>query len=116
MSDQQALDDRQHAIEVLKTLKAWHPLRVASRTSIHTLARYEPADDQTYGARAILDALRTHGRPTARFVASQVGSSGSGAILWWVEGQLADEFARDNESAAKYDDIRQIVDNALLQV
>ncbi|MBI3409068.1 MAG: hypothetical protein HY040_12030 [Planctomycetes bacterium] len=116
MSNRQALDDRQHAIEFQKMLEAWRPLRVASRTSIHTLARYEPADDQTHRARAIIDALRTHGRPTARFVASQVGSSGSGAILWWVEGQLADEFERDNESAAKYDDIRQIVDNALLQV
>jgi pyrimidine deaminase RibD-like protein len=116
MSDQQSLDDRQHAIEFQKMLAAWRPLRMASRTSIHTLARLEPADEQTHQARVILDALRTHGRPTARFVASQVGSSGSGAILWWVEGQLADEFARDNESATKYDDIRQIVDNALLQV
>jgi pyrimidine deaminase RibD-like protein len=116
MPDQQALDDRQHAIEFQKMLAEWRPLRVASKTSLHILARFEPADSQTHQARAILDALRTHGRPTARFVASQGGSSGSGAILWWVEGQLADDFTRDNESATKYDDIRQIVENALLQV
>jgi pyrimidine deaminase RibD-like protein len=116
MSDQPTLDDRQHAIEFQKMLEAWRPLRAASRTSIHTLARYEPADDQTHQARAILDALRAHGRPTARFVASQCGSSESRAVLWWVNAPLADNFALDDESATRFDDINLIVDNALLQV
>ena len=115
MSEQQALNDREHAIELQKTLEAWRILRLASHTSLHILAAFEPPDDETHQARAILDALRTHVRPTARFVATQVGSSGSGAVLWWVESQLAESFRRDNESAAKFNDIRLIVDNALLQ-
>src|SRR5579884_1319371 len=116
MADQNALDDRQHAIEFQKMLESWRPLRAASRTSIHTLARYEPADAQTHQARAILDALRAHGKPTARFVASQCGNSESKAVLWWVKAQLADNFALDDESATRFDDISLIVDNALLQV
>jgi hypothetical protein len=115
MTEQQALNDRQHVVEFQKTLERWRILRLASQTGLHILARFEPPDDETHEARAIIDALRTHGRPTARFVTSQVGSSGSGAILWWVDSQLAERFARDNESAVKFDDIRLIVENALLQ-
>src|SRR5262249_33652630 len=109
------LDDRQHAIEFQKMLESWRRLRVESRTSLHILARWEPADAQTEQARAILAALEKHYRPTARFVASQTGSSESKAILWWAESQLAESFSRDNESAVRFDDIRLIVDNALLQ-
>ncbi|MCI0376966.1 MAG: bifunctional diaminohydroxyphosphoribosylaminopyrimidine deaminase/5-amino-6-(5-phosphoribosylamino)uracil reductase RibD [Gemmataceae bacterium] len=112
----ESLDDRQHAVEFQKMLAAWRPLRMASRTSIHTLARYEPADDQSHQARAILHALRAHGRPAARFVASQCGSSESKAVLWWFKSQLADNFVLDDESATRFDDISLIVDNALLQV
>jgi hypothetical protein len=83
MSDQQqSIDDRQHATELQKTLERWRVLRLASQTSLHILAEFDPADDQTHEARAIVAALREHGRPTARFVAGQVGSSGSAAVLW----------------------------------
>lgn len=42
--------------------------------------------------------------------------SESSAVLWWVNAQLADNFTLDDESATRFDDIRLIVDNALLQV
>jgi pyrimidine deaminase RibD-like protein len=116
MSEHQSLDDRQHAVEFQKMLESWLQLRLTTRTSIHTLARYEPADAQTEQARAIIAALQAHGRPTARFVASQTGSSQSETILWWVGEQLADDFTRDNESAVRFSEIRLFVDNALLQV
>jgi pyrimidine deaminase RibD-like protein len=116
MSEHQTLDDRQHAVEFQRTLESWRQLREASRTSLHILARYEPADAHTKQARTILAALETHGRPTARFVASQTGSSESKAILWWTKSQLASSFSGDNQSADRFYDIRLIVDNALLQV
>jgi pyrimidine deaminase RibD-like protein len=116
MADQNTLDDHQHAVEFQKMLEAWLPLRLASQARLHLLARIEPADEQARQAGAILAAIREHGRPTARFVAGQVGSSGSLLILWWIDAQLADNFARDNESAQRFDDVRLMVDNALLQV
>lgn len=112
----QALDDREHAIQFTKMLESWLQLRLVSRTSIHILARHEPADAQTEQARAIIEALKTHGRATARFVASQTGSAQSETILWWVEEQLADEFKRDNDSAIRFSEIRLFVDNSLLKV
>jgi pyrimidine deaminase RibD-like protein len=115
MSEYKSLDDRQHAVEFQKMLESWLQLRLATRTSIHTLARYEPADAQTEQARAIIAALQAHGRPTARFVASQTGSSQSETILWWIGEQLADDFTRDNESAVRFSEIRLFVDNGLLQ-
>jgi nucleoside phosphorylase len=36
-------------------------------------------------------------------------------VLWWVGEQLADNFARDNESANRFSEVRLIVDNAILQ-
>jgi pyrimidine deaminase RibD-like protein len=115
MSEHQAFDDRQHAVEFQKMLESWLQLRQASRTSIHILARHEPADAQTEQARAIIAALKAHGRPTARFVAGETGSSQSETVLWWVGEQLADDFTRDNESAQRYHEVRLFVDNALLQ-
>ena len=112
MPDEQALDDRQHAIEFQKMLArpvplcAWH-----HRTSIHTLARFEPADEQTHQARAILNALwstRVGPRPASWPAKSAVPAPGPS--FGGSRRQLADEFVRDNESATKYDDIRQIVD------
>jgi hypothetical protein len=88
MSDQQPSSDRQSAVEFQKTLGSWGWLRLASQTSIHVLARYEPADAQTLQAREIIAALRTHGRPAARFVAAQTGSSESRAILWSATRKL----------------------------
>src|SRR4051794_17922109 len=109
MSEQQVLDDRQHAVEFQRMLEAWLPLRLASQVRLHVLARFEPPDEQARQAQEILQALREHGRPTARFVASQVGSSGSALILWWVNAQSADDFTRDNESARRFDDVRLMV-------
>ena len=40
----------------------------------------------------------------------------SRAILWWIQLQLTDDVALDNQSAARFNDVRLIVDNALLQV
>jgi hypothetical protein len=37
-------------------------------------------------------------------------------VLWWVQSQLADHYALDDASAARFSEVRLIVDNALLQV
>jgi hypothetical protein len=116
MSEQQTLDDRQHAVEFLKILDSWLPLRLAERTRLHTLARFDPPDEHAREAGAILAGLQPHGRGAARFVASQMGCSESGTVLWWVQSQLADDFTSDNESAVRFSDVRLIVDNALLQL
>lgn len=105
MADQLPSSDRQSAVALQKTLETWGQLRVASQTGIHVLARFEPADAQTLQARDIIAALQAHGRAAARFVAGQTGSSESGAILWWIESQLADDFSRDNESAGRFNDV-----------
>jgi hypothetical protein len=53
-------------------------------------------------AATILKGLETHGRGAARFVASQTGSSDSRDVLWWVNGQLPDDFSRDDETAGRF--------------
>lgn len=109
------LDDHQHAVEFRRLLASWLSLREAERTSLHTLARFEPADDHTFTARALLDGLQRHGRAAARFVARHACSSDSELVLWWVQSQLADSFSRDNESAAKFFRVQLIIDNAILR-
>jgi nucleoside phosphorylase len=109
-------DDRQHTIEFEKVLNSWEQLRLASHTSLHILARFEPADAQTLQARDIIAGLKAHGTAAARFVAHKTDSSESKAVLWWVEEQLAESFSRDNASANAFHQIRLIVRNALLQV
>src|SRR5262249_53146923 len=116
MPDHQAPDDHQHAVEFLRILDLWFPLRLAERTKLHTLARFNSPDEHARQAATILTGLETHGRGAARFVASQTGSLDSSAVLWWVNGQLSDDFSRDDETARAYHRIRHIVDNALLQV
>ncbi|OAI48383.1 hypothetical protein AYO44_07045 [Planctomycetaceae bacterium SCGC AG-212-F19] len=101
---------------ILKVLDSWLALRLVSRTRLQTLARFEPGDEQTAQANAILTGVQEHGRAAARFVAGQTGSSESGSVLWWVQSQLADDYSRDNDSAARFADVRLIVDNPLLQV
>jgi len=100
----------------LKVLDAWLPLRKAEALRVQRLAAHEWADGTTEKARAIVAGLQGHGRPTARFVAEQLGASESQIVLWWVESQLADDYDRDNESAAHHSAVRLIVDNALVQV
>ena len=108
----QAHDDRQHAAEFLKTLDLWFPLRLAERTRLQVQVRVEPNG----AAATILKGLEAHGRGAARFVASQTGSSDSSDVLLWVNGQLSDDFSRDDETARAFQRIRHIVDNALLQI
>jgi pyrimidine deaminase RibD-like protein len=115
MPENHSQDDRWHAEQFLKLLDSWHPLRVAERTKLHTLARFEPADERTALARNLLAGLDEHGRAAARFVAAQSGSSESGLVLWWVQSQLADDFALDDASAVEFPRVRLIVDTALLQ-
>src|SRR5262245_20883584 len=115
MSRHHPLGDRDHALEFQKMLGSWVQLRRASQASVHVLARYEPPDAQTLQAREIVAALREHGRAAARFVAGLTGGSDSMAVLWWVDSQLADDFSRDNESAGRFDEVRLILDNALIQ-
>src|SRR5262245_27840271 len=111
MAERDSLIDRQHAEEFLKILDSWLPLRLAERTRLQVQVRVDP-----HGlAATILKGLEDHGRGVARFVASQTGSSDSSAVLWWVNGQLSDDFSRDDETARAFDRIRHIVDNALLQ-
>jgi hypothetical protein len=107
-----AHDDRQRATEFLKLLDSWLPLRLTERTRLQVQIRVEPDGL----AATILKGLEINGRGAARFVASQTGSSDSSDILWWVNGQLSDDFSRDNETARAFYRIRHIVDNALLQV
>jgi nucleoside phosphorylase len=109
---ERAHDDQQHAAEFLKLLNSWLPLRLAERTRLQVLVRAEPNGL----AATILKGLKTHGRGAARFVASQTGSSDSSEVLWWVNGQLSDDFSRDDETARAFRRIHHIVDNALLQV
>jgi len=106
------LDDRQHAVEFLKTLDSWLPLRLAERTRLQVQVRVAPHCP----AGTILQGLEAHGRAAARFVASQTGSSESSTVLWWVNGQLSDDFSRGDETARRFPEIRHIVDKALLQV
>jgi hypothetical protein len=112
MAERDSLTDRQHAEEFLKILDSWLPLRLPERTRLQVQVRVELNGK----AAAILKGLEAHGRGAARFVASQTGSSDSSIVLWWVNGQLSDDFSRDDETARAFHRVRHIVDNALLQV
>ena len=94
----QDLDGRQHALEFLKLLDRYLALRRGwDGMRLHLVANYTPTGGDAEGkescqaaaaeARAILEGLETHGRPTARFVVQQGGDSAT--VLWWVKAQYA---------------------------